>query len=359
VKATPRWVDSIPVLLQAIGHRPQANVESGLGLAVRRSRLKSLSRLKNLTYLWLTNNGRVTDTDLGALAELPRLEGIELANLRLTDAGVAHLAKIQSLSFVDCTRCLLTDAALADLSKLPALTRLQVAPVQGVEAITDAGLAHVARIKTLEHLEIGGRKITDRGLAQLATLPNLESLVLRFVGVTDAGLAHLASLANLKSLTTGCGPGVTDAGLARLAGLKKLETLEIHNCPGITDAGIQVLSRNTALQSLRISDSQVTVEGARTFRKTLPGCYVDDEGLEPAPASSGPLDAPLSAVRDLLCDDRRPCRITRGCRARRGGAPPASCRDRALRGQGRGRRRREGATRSLPSLRRAPRGDER
>jgi hypothetical protein len=42
--------------------------------------------------------------------------------------------------------------------------------------------------------------VTDAGLAHLARLTSLQTLVLSETQVTDAGLAHLAGLKSLQSL---------------------------------------------------------------------------------------------------------------------------------------------------------------
>jgi hypothetical protein len=54
--------------------------------------------------------------------------------------------------------------------------------------------------------------------------------------ITDAGLAHLAGIHTLNM--RGC-TGITDAGLAYLAGIK---TLDMSGCPGITDASLAHLA---------------------------------------------------------------------------------------------------------------------
>jgi internalin A len=93
--------------------------------------------------------------------------------------------------------------------------------------------------------------VTDAGLAHLAGLTSLQELNLWDTQVTDAGLAHLAGLTSLQAEPVGhagdgCGAGplgraeepaiadliwkrtVTDAGLAHLAGLKSLQSWKLN-----------------------------------------------------------------------------------------------------------------------------------
>jgi internalin A len=75
-----------------------------------------------------------------------------------------------------------------------------------------------------------------------------EVLVLNATQVTDAGLAHLSGLMTLERLTL-VATQVTDAGLAHLTGLTGLETLNLSETQ-VTDAGISELQK--ALPNCRI-----------------------------------------------------------------------------------------------------------
>jgi Leucine-rich repeat (LRR) protein len=74
-------------------------------------------------------------------------------------------------------------------------------------------------------LNLESTRVTDASLAHLAKLPNLQVLVLAQTSITDAGMVHLAQLTNLEELHL-AGTKVTDAGLNRLRSLKKLRTLD-------------------------------------------------------------------------------------------------------------------------------------
>jgi mono/diheme cytochrome c family protein len=144
-----------------------------------------------------------------------------------------------------------------------------------IKAITDAGgivtaiggggmaldvdLSHLttpldaAQLKNLERLaanvfwlDLQGSAITDAGLASVARCRNLTRLHLNRTAVSDGGLAALAGLASLEYLNV-VGTGTGDAGLAHLAGLKKLQRLYVWQTK-VTDAGVAKLkAANTAL----------------------------------------------------------------------------------------------------------------
>ncbi|MBN2562174.1 MAG: hypothetical protein JXQ75_14720 [Phycisphaerae bacterium] len=81
--------------------------------------------------------------------------------------------------------------------------------------ITDAGLAHVSALTSLQRLDLWGcTQITDAGLAHLSALTSLQWLDLSDTWITDAGPEHLSGCTKLKSLYTD-GTKVTEAGKKR------------------------------------------------------------------------------------------------------------------------------------------------
>ena len=89
-------------------------------------------------------------------------------------------------------------------------------------------------------LNLRGTKVTDAGLAHLANIKSLTQLHLERTAVTDAGLAHLSGLENLEYLNL-YGTQITDAGLAHLQNLKKLKKLYVWQT-GVTKAGAEQLT---------------------------------------------------------------------------------------------------------------------
>jgi hypothetical protein len=141
-----------------------------------------------------------------------------------------------------------------DASAIKALTDVGgiVTGIGGSGAALDVDLSHLtqpldaAQLKNLERiatnvfwLDLQGSAITDAGLATVAKCRNLTRLHLNRTAVSDAGLAALKSLVGLEYLNL-VGTGIGDAGLAHLAGLTKLQRLYLMGTK-VTDAGVAKL----------------------------------------------------------------------------------------------------------------------
>jgi hypothetical protein len=81
--------------------------------------------------------------------------------------------------------------------------------------MTDTGLKGLARMKSLQWLNLANRPIGDAALKEVAGLKNLKWLDLQSTKVTDTGLKELAGLKNLQALDLR-GTQVTEAGVAAL-----------------------------------------------------------------------------------------------------------------------------------------------
>ena len=141
--------------------------------------IPSLARLRGLKYIDFSSGvavekAKITDKGLEQLAklDLPNLEELDLGWCdNITDAGVAHVCKIRTLTMLllmACTR--ITDSAIPELAKAKTLTYLDL---RGGPGITDGGLQKLAAKHNWEHIELGGApNITAKGVAQLqAALP--------------------------------------------------------------------------------------------------------------------------------------------------------------------------------------------
>jgi hypothetical protein len=125
----------------------------------------------------------------------------------------------------------MTDELLDDLCRrVPTLTAIGLS---GCREITDDGLRHLARLASLQHLDLTGTAVTDGGLEVLRHLPNLRTLSLAGNRVTGDGLAVLAHCHELEDLRLWA-PQAGDAALRALAGKSSLRRLEI----ALSDAGL-------------------------------------------------------------------------------------------------------------------------
>lgn len=173
-----------------------------------------------------------------AIAEIERLEG---------KFEMQETASRKSLVKVDLS---FTQASDASLARLTGVTTLQELHLCGTK-ITNMGLKHVSGLTSLRVLDCWRCKnLTDAGLEHLAAMPHLQRLSLWNTNVTDDGLGHLKGLTSLRVLDLSH-TRVSDAGLKQLEGLTSLQELALVGCDELTDAGIDALQK--ALPNVVIS----------------------------------------------------------------------------------------------------------
>jgi hypothetical protein len=128
---------------------------------------------------------------LAHLASCTNLEHVRLGGCRVDNRVTAALAQIKSLQSVDLQHTYaVTDEGVAALKALPKLRIVKLSP-QFSPRITDASLAVLGEIKTLEEIEINETWLTyDKGFSHLKGLP-LKKLVLTKVIATEEDIAKL------------------------------------------------------------------------------------------------------------------------------------------------------------------------
>jgi Leucine-rich repeat (LRR) protein len=100
----------------------------------------------------------------------------------------------------------------------------------------------------------------------------IKEISLSATQVTDADLAHLDGLTSLEILWLGT-TQVTDAGLPQLQGLTSLRELSLWDTQ-VTDAGLPHLHGLTSLRQLWLRETQVTDAGIGQLRTALPNCSI-------------------------------------------------------------------------------------
>jgi internalin A len=194
--------------------------------------LKILCTLPELKSL--ETNGAAGDEALETLCTMKSLQELRLCAMSLgrtsdyvTDAGLASLAEIKSLEVLElrCARC------------------------------TDAGLRHLAKLPKLRSLSIHGGTFSNSGLVHLTRISSLEALRIKALNFTDEGLNHLARLSNLKRLTLNWARSITDTGLVSLSTIKTLESLAVVS-DKFTSAGLNQLNDLPTLKQLNAGPGQ-------------------------------------------------------------------------------------------------------
>lgn len=192
------------------------------GGAIGHVRLKTqvtdegLRHLEGLTSLEDLNlfSSQFTDTGLKSLAMCKSLRRLELAGSQVTDEGLASLQSLTSLEYLGLANTRVQGAGLSHLSCLPKLRSLCLGGFQ--TTLTHDGICHLAKIEQLRELELRGRSITDNHVDLIAVMPHLQKLILDETKVSDAGLAHAARLPELQNISIRNSSGVTAGGVEEL-----------------------------------------------------------------------------------------------------------------------------------------------
>jgi hypothetical protein len=229
---------------------------------------------------------------------------------------LAGLKGLQELSLSMCEG--LDDAALGALGKSKSLKALQY---QGRVAFGDAGLAELAKCRSLSRLSIahveasGGLDMGDDGDFEEGTprpprqpakpAPKAKFSDAAFKALAKAEGLRLLILENLEAATDTALLGLVDAPLVHLA---------LNACPNVSDKGLQVIGKMKTLRHLSLAvdgsmpappgmergkKMRITNEGLRHLaglenlaELNLSGQAVTDAGMEHLKA--------LSALRRLV-----------------------------------------------------------
>jgi hypothetical protein len=155
----------------------------------------------------------VDDALLKAVSEMPAVTSLHLNRVAVTPAGLAHLKGLRALDMVVIQGSKLSAEGVMRLAECEKVTSLFLCG----NHIGGEGFARLGALTRLTYLNLEGTRCTDNDVAALAPLlTNLIYLDLGYnPGVTDAGLRHLAGLKTLASLRL-YETKVTDDGVAEL-----------------------------------------------------------------------------------------------------------------------------------------------
>jgi hypothetical protein len=148
-----------------------AKDRGGYAPVIDNALLPKIAQLEKLEYLGL-NHTQVTDEGLKELSGHKHLKRLSLQGTRISDEGLKNLEPLASLEGLWLDNTLMSDGK----------------PVKSV-SLTDAGLAHLAKLPNLTHLYITNTDVTDAGLAHLKSLARLEQVSLKGTAVTAEGIA--------------------------------------------------------------------------------------------------------------------------------------------------------------------------
>jgi len=138
-----------------------------------RETLARVAQLEHVMSLSIYDRG-VSDEDLAGLAGMKQLKFLELNhNPRVTDAGIATLSGLENLRVLDLTSTSVTGIGLKDRSDMVSLYQLNLADCP----VTDESLAAIPRFPKLEELLLAGTEVTDTGLMGLVGWHSLRRVL--------------------------------------------------------------------------------------------------------------------------------------------------------------------------------------
>jgi len=187
--------------------------------------MRFIASFPTLAVLSLIECNNLTDKGLAHISQATWLKKLFLVFLGFTEAGLAHVAKLRELTTLNLRGSKI--ARLDSLAHLP----LTVLNLRQCKQITDEAMASVAMITTLEKLDLGEcTSLTNKGLAEVAKIAGLRKLYLfKCKWVNDTGLEHLSVLQNLFFLGLHS-TGISDFGLVFIAHMGGLRQIDLRMC---------------------------------------------------------------------------------------------------------------------------------
>lgn len=124
---------------------------------------------------------------LSLVAQLPRVDRLNLHDTPLRVGDCELLRKLPTLRWLDLSRTQIGDQDLAFLEDTPAMEFL----ILWGTGVSDGGLPRVARLTRLQKLDLSGTQISGVGVPHLAQLGSLAELYLESPGLDEADISRL------------------------------------------------------------------------------------------------------------------------------------------------------------------------
>ena len=202
-----RTLATLPAL-RNLQHRSPAVMDDGI---------RNLSEAKTLTDL-LIQDFAITGQSGQYIRQMERLTNLQIIRCENFDSsGVLELKGLK-LNRLTLRGLSVDDSAMEVFSELTTLRRLYL---YELTSVSDAGMAKLAHLQSLDTLEIWDVPVTDKTMEVIVKLPALKTLILRATKITDAGVELLLTMSSLESVTFADNPQITPAAIQKLQEAKK------------------------------------------------------------------------------------------------------------------------------------------
>jgi len=240
----------------------------GDGATQLRMRANRLSLSGRRVVSW---SGPIGPDDAEHLDFFRQVESLHIDRLPLAVGRIRSLPEMSELRILSLNVAVDDDGA----ELLGRIGPLQHLSLSGRQDMSLTGYRHLARLKELESLELGGCGLSDEQLAFVADLTGLQSLRIPGNSITSAGIDHLLNLSDLRWLNVSFCPHIDDEAFAKISRLKRLEGLSAQDTR-VTDAGLRHLFDMPHLRDVTVTGSKTTRAGIQALRGALvtPGARV-------------------------------------------------------------------------------------
>jgi Leucine-rich repeat (LRR) protein len=190
---------------------------------------------------------------------LDALSGITrcwISNCPTTNAALARIGNMSSLERLHLQAAQIDAEGIAHLHNLTRLTNLEFIDTP---SLTEVDLSFLTRFPDLRSLYLHGHTVDDGHLRDLSKCPAIESLDLRRTSITNDGLSYLGHLTSLRQLVIP-EANISPVGLRYLAELPKLEYLNLEGI-AIDDDGLRALQQIPSLETISLADTRLTDDG--------------------------------------------------------------------------------------------------
>jgi len=168
----------------------------------------ALSKSRTLESFWGRECPNFGSRGFVAFSKMPALRGLGIGCKNVDDEALSTLPHFPALR--ELTPIGVQDAGFRHIGRCERLERLTCMYCRDT---TDTATEHIAGLSNLKYYYAGLTQITDRSLEILGRMASLEVIdFFETKGITDAGLAHLAKLPHLREVNLSGLPNVTLAG---------------------------------------------------------------------------------------------------------------------------------------------------
>ncbi len=246
------------------------------------------SGLTELATLNLAGCGQVTNEGLQFLTPLTNLSCLNLAGCPITNSVIQHLENFPELTDLNLAGCQIDDFGLGWLGSI----RSQLADLNlsGCQKITDAGLEHLRKMRSLQRVHLGGcLQISGAGQKKMREWANANLIKACFINSFESKKSvTLQELRYLRTLDPDVflpetefkldlsGSDVTDAELESIVQhFPGIAAIDASNCQGLTDTGLHHLSELPDLSYIALSGCKMITEaGIYDLMANLPDLMV-------------------------------------------------------------------------------------